>query len=645
MAKQYDYTDLAKAVISAVGGSDNISSVQNCMTRLRFVLKDESKADDEKVKSISGVQGLVKQGGQYQVVIGTHVKDVVKFVKKEAGISDAEGGQDDANAQKGTPMQKFFKAITGCIMPIIPGMVAAGVIKGLLTVLVTAGALSTESGTYIVLYAASDAILYFLPIMIGFNAGKVFGATPIITACIGGALMYPTILSAVDAGTKLTFLGIPLHLITYSQTILPILLASWFAAKVQKFAERVIPRMLQLILVPAVVLMITVPVSFLVIGPVMTVVSSGLSTAVLFIFNHVPVIGGIIFGGFWQLFVLLGIHTAFIPVLMNNLFTLGYDPTNAVMGISVWAIAGVALGYGLKVRDKEKKSMAIGNWITGLCGVTEPTIYSLALPNFKLFISAMIGGGLSGGIAGALGIKMYNYVGDGIFRIPAMINPKGIDISFYGFIFCALLAMIISAVLGFIVTDAATGTAGMAAPKNLGKKEKREAAEGKSTQTEMSETPDELEMKSVAEGTIVSIDTVQDETFANKILGDGVGIEPKKGVISAPCDCEVIQMNEDMKHAIGLALPGGLELLIHIGVDTVNMNGAGFTQLAKTGDHVRAGQELLKFDRKKIADAGYIDTVMVVVTDMGDYGKLLKNDANQEVTKDTWMMKALKDNL
>lgn len=639
MAK-YDYTDLAREIVSAVGGSKNISSVQNCMTRLRFVLKDESRADDEKVKKIKGVQGLMKQGGQYQVVIGTNVKDVIGFVRKEAGISDTGAPAQEEEA-KGSVMQRFFKAITGCIMPLIPGMCAAGVIKGLLTVLVTAGALSTKSGTYIVLYAASDAILYFLPIMVGFNAGKVFGATPIITACIGGALMYPTILTAVTKQTHLTFLGIPLQLINYSQTILPILLAAWLASKIQKLAEKIIPRMLQLILVPAIVLMVTVPVSFIVIGPVMTIVSKAMSAAVLFLFNHVPVIGGIIFGGFWQLFVLLGIHTAFIPVLMNNLFTLGYDPINGVMGISVWAIAGVALGYAIKVKDREKKSMAIGNWITGLCGVTEPTIYSLALPNFKLFICAMIGGGIGGAIGSAMGIKMYNYVGDGLFRIPAMINPKGIDISFYGFILCAVLAMVISAVLAFIVTDAATGTAGMAAPKNLGRKDKREAAS--MAEKEQKNSPDTLNINALVNGKVVPIEEVKDETFAGKILGDGIAIDPSEGIIKAPASCEVVQMSDDMKHAIGLSLPGGLEMLIHVGIDTVKLNGDGFTQLAKTGDHVKCGQDILKFDLKKICDAGYDATVMVVVTDMGDYTKLEKNTAQQEISTDDWILRASKE--
>lgn len=453
MGKQNDYVGLAEEIVKKVGGRGNIVSVENCMTRLRFVLKDETLAKTEEVKSIKGVQGVVQQGGQYQVIIGTHVKDVVKDVRKAAGIEEGAAGEDMRLVKKDSAFNRFFKTISGCIIPLIPAMIASGVIKGILTVCTTAGVLAATDGTYQILYATADAVLYFLPILVGFNAGKVFGCNQIITAVIGAALVYPDILAVYTAGESVIFLHIPVTLMDYSSTILPIILAAWFASKVEKLANKVIPQVLQLILVPSAVLGITVPVTFLVIGPVMTYVSSVLSAAVMFVFDNVPVLGGVVFGAFWQLFVLLGLHSAFIPVLMNNLFTLGFDPVNAVMGLTVWALAGVSLGYGLKVRDKEKKSMGFGNTVTCLCGVTEPTIYAIALPNFKLFICAMIGGGISGGILAALGGKMYSFVGDGLFRIPAMINPAGIDVSFYGFIACASIAFVVSGVLAFFVAD------------------------------------------------------------------------------------------------------------------------------------------------------------------------------------------------
>lgn len=452
---QKNYSQLAAEVVAAVGGKENIVSVTNCMTRLRFVLKDDSIPNAEAVKAIKGVQGVMNQGGQYQVIIGTHVSDVVKDVRKAAGITEETAiNKDDLKLVKDDSLwNRFFKSISGCIMPMLGPMIAGGIIKGILTILTTVGVLTSTDGTYLVLYAAADALLYFMPIIVGFSAGKVFGCNPYVTATIGAAFLYPDLVAAVSAEGGIAFLGIPVAVTSYSSTFLPIVLASFVASKIEKLAKKVIPTMLQLMLVPVVVLAITVPLSWLAIGPIMNIVSSALSTGVMGIFNASPLLGGIILGAFWQTVVLLGLHTAFIPVLINNLMTLGSDPVNAVMGITVWALAGVALGYSLKMKDAEKKSIGFGAMASALCGVTEPAIYSIVLPQIKLFAAAWIGGGIGGGIVGALGIRLYNFGGDGLFRIPAMINPAGLDISFYGFIVCALLAFAISAVLAFVFAD------------------------------------------------------------------------------------------------------------------------------------------------------------------------------------------------
>ncbi len=445
------YTQLASDLVRLVGGRDNIISVTNCMTRLRFVLKDENSAKTDEIKAVKDVKGVVRQGGQYQIIIGTHVNAVIADVKKEAGISDGDEKTDMKLLKEGNVFDRIFKIISGCIMPMIGVMVASGMIKGLLAVLTTVKVLEATDGTYLILYAAANSIMYFLPVVVGFNAGKVFGCNQFVTAIIGASLIYPDIIAAQTAGTALTFLKIPVTLINYSGSLLPVVAASWVASKIEKGAKRIIPQMVQLFFVPTIVLMVTVPLSYLVIGPVMTYVSNVLSAGVMFIFNHVPVLGGVLFGAFWQLIVLLGLHSAFIPVLMNNLFTLGSDPVNAVLGLTVWALAGVSLGYGLRSKDKEKKSLGFGNLVSCLFGITEPTIYSIALPNFKLFIAAFVGGGVGGGIMAGLGGRMYSFIGDGIFRFPAMINPKGLDISFYGFALCAAISFVISAVLAFIL--------------------------------------------------------------------------------------------------------------------------------------------------------------------------------------------------
>ena len=629
MAKA-DYTQLAKEVVAAVGGKENIVNVTNCMTRLRFVLKDDSIPDKDKVAGIKGVKGVMNQGGQYQVIIGTHVSEVVKDVRREAQIS-GEGSinkEDMKLIKKDSLWNRFFKTISGCIMPMLGPMIAGGIIKGILVILVTAGILTKTDGTYLVLYAAGDAILYFMPVIVGFTCGKVFDCNPYVTAVIGAAFLYPDLVSAVSAEGGITFLKIPVAAASYTNTFLPIVLAGFVASKLEKLAKKFIPSMLQLMLVPTFVLAVTVPLSWIVIGPVMNTVSSWLSKGVFGIFGMSPLIGGALLGAFWQLVVLLGLHAAFIPILMNNLFSQGYDPVNAVLGLTVWALAGVTLGYALKNKDPEKRGIGFGSLASALCGVTEPAIYSIALPNFKLFVCAWIGGGISGGILGALGGKMYTMAGDGLFRIPAMINPEGLDISFYGFIICALISFAVSAVLAFIMADSGVEEAEQVAEQMDTDMNNHVLEENKM----ISDNKETIICAPVSRKVICRED-IPDETFASGIMGEGVGIKPEEEIIVAPFDGEITSV-VDTGHAVGLTSSDGVELLIHVGVDTVKMQGDGFQVFVTEGQKVKTGEKLLKFDRDKIRKAGYSDTTAVLVTNSDDYSSV-KTVAENVKQKDT----------
>lgn len=629
MAKA-DYTQLAKEVVAAVGGKENIVNVTNCMTRLRFVLKDDSIPDKDKVAGIKGVKGVMNQGGQYQVIIGTHVSEVVKDVRREAQIS-GEGSinkEDMKLIKKDSLWNRFFKTISGCIMPMLGPMIAGGIIKGILVILVTAGILTKTDGTYLVLYAAGDAILYFMPVIVGFTCGKVFDCNPYVTAVIGAAFLYPDLVSAVSAEGGITFLKIPVAAASYTNTFLPIVLASFVASKLEKLAKKFIPSMLQLMLVPTFVLAVTVPLSWIAIGPVMNTVSSWLSKGVFGIFGMSPLLGGTLLGAFWQLVVLLGLHAAFIPILMNNLFSQGYDPVNAVLGLTVWALAGVTLGYALKNKDPEKRGIGFGSLASALCGVTEPAIYSIALPNFKLFVCAWIGGGISGGILGALGGKMYTMAGDGLFRIPAMINPEGLDISFYGFIICALISFAVSAVLAFIMADSGVEEAEQVAEQMDTDMNNHVLEENK-----MISDNKETIIYAPVSGKVICREDIPDETFASGIMGEGVGIKPEEEIIVAPFDGEITSV-VDTGHAVGLTSSDGVELLIHVGVDTVKMQGDGFQVFVTEGQKVKTGEKLLKFDRDKIRKAGYSDTTAVLVTNSDDYSSV-KTVAENVKQKDT----------
>lgn len=455
-----DYEQFADELIAAVGGKENIVSVTNCMTRLRFVLADESIVKDDEVKKIKGVMSVVHGAGQYQIPIGTYVSDLCPVVKAKLGLTEDAMAAGKARAEsmrvvkKDSFFNKFFKAIAGCILPMIAPMAAAGIIRGILTICTTIGVLTSDSGIYQVFYAAADGMMYFLPIIVGFSAGKVFGMNQYTSAAIGAAMLYPKLAAFVGAEEALTFFGLKITMLDYSQTLLPIILAVFVASWIEKWAKKVIPQALQLMFVPTVVLGIAFPLTLLVVGPVMTMLSNALAAGVNALYSTVPVLCGGLLGAFWQLFVMMGIHVAMIPIIFNNMLTLGYCPINAILGLTVWALAGVALGYALKVRDKEARASALGAMATALCGITEPVIYMVALTNFKRFVCAFVGGGIAGVIGGILGIKFYIWGGDGIFRIPSMINPAGLDISFWGFLICAAIAFVISAIGSYAVTSA-----------------------------------------------------------------------------------------------------------------------------------------------------------------------------------------------
>lgn len=454
-----DYTGLAKEVVAAVGGKENIVSVSNCMTRLRFILKDDSIPNESVIKGIKGVAGVINQGGQYQVIIGTHVTNVLPFVHKEIDITGGDLGQVGKEKaenmkvlKKDSGINRFFKVIQGCLMPLIGPMCGVGILKGVLAILTTLGVLSTTDGTYVVLYNAADAFMVFLPIFIAYSASKVFKTSPALMMAITAVLVSPTLLSYVGAAEKLTFLGIPLEMINYQNTFFPAIAACWLGAKVEKACKKLLPDMLHLMFVPMFAIIITVPVTLIVIGPIITLISNWIAAGVVALVNLSPMIAGVILGATWQLIVLTGLHGAMVPIIFNNLMTLGADPLNPILTMTVFAVSGVALGYALKVKDKERKSMALGNVVAGLCGVTEPIIYTIALPKFKEFVCAFIGGGIAGGIIGLFKVQMVNFGGLGIFALPSMIAPTGVDSNFYIACIASVVAFAVSAGCAFVVT-------------------------------------------------------------------------------------------------------------------------------------------------------------------------------------------------
>ncbi|MCI1966489.1 MAG: PTS transporter subunit EIIC [Oscillospiraceae bacterium] len=463
-----DYKVLAESIIDLIGGKVNVASVTHCVTRLRFVLKDESIAKTEELKATRGILGVAQSGGQYQIILGNIVGKVYEQTLPLLGFhssEEADGEQPTQNEIKvyqkmtvGTVFNTFFKTISGIIMPLIGPLAAAGIIKGILALCTSIHALDTTSGTYVILYAVSNGFFYFLPIILGFSAGVKFKANPYVCAAIGAALVYPDIIALATAGTNTTFLTVPVIIVNYSSSIFPIMIAAWVASRLEHFLEKTLPDAVKMIFTPLLTILIVVPISFLAIGPVMTYVSQGLANGVMAIYSFCPLLSGIILGAFWQLVVVFGLHYAFIPILINNITTMHKDPINAILCVTVFALAGAALGFALKQKNKEKKSLGFSTSITGLLGVTEPIIYGIGIPYKLPFLYAFIGGGIAGAITAGMHAYMFSFGNGGLFAAPMFLNPDGIDSSFVAYCISAVVAFVIPIVLSLIFGVEPKGT-------------------------------------------------------------------------------------------------------------------------------------------------------------------------------------------
>ena len=639
MAKNYDA--LAKTIIKDVGGKDNVISVVHCTTRLRFKLKDEKKANDDALKDTDGVVTVVKAGGQYQVVIGNEVADVYEAVLKEGGFSG--GGQvadDDLDDSNMSLMDKAIDLISGIFTPILGPMAAAGMIKGLTAMCASFGWLAKTSGTYEVLYAIGDGFFYFLPLILAITSAKKFKVDRFTAITIGAAMCYPAMVAMNSSkkvlfdlfnGTFLhsqvhaTFLGIPIISMNYTSTVIPIILAVWFASVVEKWCKKWIPTVVKTFLVPFVTLLIVVPLTFLIIGPLATWIGNALAAITSAVYNFSPVLAGILLGGFWQVFVIFGVHWGFVAVMMSNIAALGYDP---ILGLSLgasFAQIGVVLAILLQTKDQKLKGIALPAFLSGIFGVTEPAIYGVTLPRKKPFVLSCIAAGIGGGLIGFFGTKMYMMGGMGVFVIPAAIGPKtGVDMIVYGL----MIAMAVSFVLGFILQMV------------LGKKSVDQAYDEKQAKTvqEVANQADTIakaapslastsdlnvstELVSPLAGELLPLSEVKDEVFSSGAMGEGVAVEPSEGVLHAPADGKVV-MTFPTGHAIGMKTSDGAEILMHIGMDTVNLQGHGFETLVAKGDEVKAGDELVKFDIDAIHAKGYVVTTPIVVTNSKDYEKI-----------------------
>ncbi|EJS65813.1 PTS beta-glucoside transporter subunit EIIBCA [Bacillus cereus] len=606
------YEKLAKDILKNVGGKENVHSVVHCVTRLRFQLKDEGKASTEILKNMEDVVTVMKSGGQYQVVIGNHVSDVYKAVVTVGGFQEKE---EEADSEKGK--SSLIDILSSIFTPILGVLAATGMIKGFNALFVALGWLSTQSGTYQILNAVGDSLFYFFPIFLGYTASKKFGGSPFIGMAIGGALVYPALsgltasepLYTLFAGTMfespihITFLGIPVILMNYASSVIPIILATYFGSKVERTLKKVIPDVVKTFVVPFCTLLIVVPVTFLVIGPIATWAGQFLGQATLWVYNLSPLVAGVLIGAFWQVLVIFGLHWGIIPIGFNNLAVNGIDPILALTFAASFAQIGAVLGVWMQTKQQKLKTLSIPAFISGIFGVTEPAIYGITLPLKKPFIMSCIAGGIGGGILGVFGTQAYMTGGLGIFALPTFISPKdGITAGFWG----AIIAMVVSLILGFVLTYL------------FGLNKKQTSTETAEAIDKIAASNDDEIVFSPFHGVVKPLQNIDDAAFASGALGEGVAIEPSEGKLFSPVSGTVSALFPT-NHAIGITADSGAEILIHIGMDTVKLDGKFFSSRIEQGARVEKGQLLIEFNISEIQKAGYIVTTPVVVTNYDKY--------------------------
>lgn len=596
-----EYKALAQDILSRVGGKENIVSLVHCATRLRFKLKENKKADAEGLKRNPGVIMVVESGGQFQVVIGNHVHDVWQAVRSEAGLTD-DSEPVAETGEKTSVLGQIIDVVSGIFTPFIGVLAASGILKGMLALAVVCGWLAPQQATYQIWFAASDALFFFFPLFLGYTAGKKFGGNPFITMVIGGALTHPLMIQAFEAsqvsGAGAThFLGIPVTFINYSSSVIPIILASWASCWLERSSNAVLPPAMKNFFTPAICLAVVVPLTFLAIGPVATWLSQLLAHGYQIIYAVSPWLAGAAMGALWQVCVIFGLHWGLVPLMINNLAVLGQDSMLPMLLPAVMGQVGAALGIFLRSRDARQKVLAGSAISAGIFGVTEPAIYGLNLPLRRPFIFGCVAGAIGGAIVGFSNSHVYSFGFANIFTLAQMIPPQGIDATLWGGAIGIVAALVISCVLTFV--------AGM--PKSSA----GEAAV-------VTAPAGENDILAPMSGSVLALDQVPDGTFASGLLGQGVAIIPAIGKVIAPFSGEVASLFQT-KHAIGLLSDSGIELLIHVGIDTVKLNGEPFTAHVKEGDRVQAGDLLLEFDRQAILDAGYDLATPIIISNSDGY--------------------------
>ncbi|WP_181235993.1 beta-glucoside-specific PTS transporter subunit IIABC [Enterococcus avium] len=608
-----DNHDVAQRILEEVGGKENISSLTHCFTRLRFVLKDKSKANKEVISNLEGVIQVVEASGQFQIVLGNKVEKIYDELMPMVGELEETNNDNGEKIGIGT---KILNTVAAIFTPTVPAIAASGMLKGILAVAALIGLnmygvdIKTYN-TYIILNAASDALFYFMPIILARSAAKVFKTNDYIAMILGATLCYPAIVDLMTGENPVTLFGIGITQANYVSSVVPIIIAVFVLAYVEGFVKKIMPEVLKVIMVPTLSLLVMVPATLMIFGPIGIYFGNVVNWAYYYIMGLSPILLGAFIGGIWCVLVIFGAHRAIIPIGINDVAKTGRQNLLAFAGAANFSQAGAALGVFLKTKNKNLKTVAASATVTALFGITEPAIYGANLRLKKPMIYAVISGALGGALMGWGGSYGNAFANQGVLTIPvyAEAGTKAFVCYLLGCLIAFGGACIMTVVLGF---------------KDLPEENAKKVQETLTDAVKEAINDDlvfedsDLVVDSPVEGRTISLADVPDEVFASGAMGKGIAVYPSKGEIVAPMDATVSVLYPTM-HAIGLTLDNGVEMLIHIGIDTVNLDGKFFEKHANVGEHLTKGQRIVSFDMQGIEAAGYDLTTSVIITNSNNY--------------------------
>lgn len=607
-----EYQTLATQIIALVGGKENVANVYHCQTRLRFTLVDNLKADTEALEKLDGVTKVIINAGQYQIVIGTHVADVFEEIEKLVKIS-----QDTTTQEKKSIFDTIIDFVAGTFQPIIPALSGAGMVKAVLALLVVFNIITTDSQTYYMLNVFADGVFYFLPILIAFTQAQKLKCNPILAAGVAAMLLHPNWSALVTAGDAVNFFNvIPFTLASYGSSVIPIILIIFVQSYVEKFLNRHIPKSINIVFVPMLTFLIMGTLAFSVLGPIGAIAGNYLATVFTFLAENASWAPALIIGTFLPIMVMFGIHNGVAPLGIMQMSQLGYDSIfgpGCVCSNMAQATAGAVVAFVTK--DKTTKETAIPGSITAYMGITEPLLYGVNLPKRYPLIASMIGGGLGGLYAGLTHAHRFATGSSGLPAVLLYIGDNTMTY-FYNIIIAIVISIISTAIITFVLA------------KHFEKEETTDNLDTTQAPVIIGQ-----EVMSPLTGEVLPIEKAEDEVFASKVMGDGVVILPETTDVYAPFDGTIATLFPT-KHAIGLVSDKGAEILIHIGINTVDLNGEGFKAFVKQGDSVTKGDKLISFDKVAIENAGYSSQTMVIITNGSNYNQIIKHNNQFSQTGD-----------